>query len=118
MFIWIFPPLLNHTQWELTPFMRAVDRIGQREMGLHNFRLDYLNQEMKNARDFQNILKLYANQKYKPFKLNIDRIFGISVDSDQPQDINAALYTLIAKMMFPYEYPGQSLDLQSITLTT
>ncbi len=105
-----FPASFEPYVMGLTPFMRAAGRIGQKEMGLHQFRLNYLNQEVKNARDFQNILKLYANQKYKPFKLNIKRIFGISVDSDKPQDINAALYTLIAKMMFPYEYPRQSLE--------
>ncbi len=88
--------------------MRASQRIGFAEMQLHGSRLSHLNEEVGKARQFHTLLKLYAKQKLTPFKLNIERTFGIKVASDQPQDINAALYRLIANMMAAYEYPGQS----------
>jgi hypothetical protein len=86
----------------MTPFMRASRRIGFQEMQLHGSRLAHLNGEMAKARYFHTVLKLYAKQKLVPFKLNIERTFGIKAVSDQPQDINAALYGLIANMMAAY----------------
>jgi hypothetical protein len=103
-----FPVSFEPYEMGMTPFMRASRRIGFQEMQLHGSRLAHLNDEMAKARYFHTVLKLYAKQKPVPFKLNIERTFGIKVVSDQPQDINAALYRLIANMMAAYEYPGQS----------
>jgi hypothetical protein len=105
-----FPVSFEPYEMGMTPFMRASRRIGSKEMQLHASRLAHLNEEMAKARYFRTVLKLYAKQKLVPFKLNIERVFGIKVASDQPEDINVALYTLIANMMAPYEYPGQSRD--------
>lgn len=93
-----------------TPFMRAAARVEHDQMMLHGSRLRHLNDEMAKARDFHNILKLYAKQRLAPFTLNISRVFGIEVRSNAPQDVNAALYTLIGRMMAAYEYPGQSVE--------
>lgn len=103
-----FPVSFQPYEMGNTPFMRAIGRIGMEKMQIHTARLNFLNQEMGKARFFQTVLKLYAKQKIVPFKLNIERTFRIKVASDKPQDINAALYTLIANMMMAYEYPGQS----------
>lgn len=103
-----FPVSFEPYEMGMTPFMRASCRIGFAEMQLHGSRLSYLNEETAKARHFHTVLKLYARQKLVPFKLNIERTFGIKVVSDQPQDINAALYRLIANMMAAYECPGQS----------
>lgn len=103
-----FPVSFEPYEIGMTPFMRASGRIGFKEMQVHSARLNHLNQEMAKARFFRTILKLYATQKLVPFKLNIERTFDVRVASDKSQDINAALYTLIARMMAAYEYPGQS----------
>lgn len=105
-----FPVSFEPYVMGMTPFLRASQRIGFEEMQLHGSRLRHLDDEMKKARFFQTILKLYAREKTTPFKLNVERTFGIKVVSDRPEDINAALYQLIAKMMMAYEYPGQSRD--------
>lgn len=105
-----FPVSFEPYEMGMTPFMRASGRIGFKEMQLHSARLNHLNAEIEKARFFHTILKLYAKQKFVPFKLNIERTFGISVKSDRPEDINAALYRLITFMMMAYEYPGQSRD--------
>ncbi len=91
-----------------TPFLRAVARVGDKEMSLHRSRLNHLNDYIKYAHDFKVVLKLYAKEKFKPFKLNVERVFRIPVKSERLKDINAALYKVIALMMMAYEYPLQS----------
>lgn len=105
-----FPVSFEPYKMGMTPFMRASQRIGHEEMMLHGGRLRHLNDEMGKARFFQTLLKLYAKEKLTPFKLNVERNFHIKVASDKPEDINAALYNLIARMMAAYEFPGQSRD--------
>jgi hypothetical protein len=59
------------------------------------------------------VLKLYKNEKLTPYKLSAQRNFGVAVKSDKPEDINFALYVIIAQMMWPFAMPGddgQSVD--------
>ena len=93
-----------------TPFMRALDRIGRVEMGLHCARLNALNDEADKFRHFGVLLKLYAKGKIIPFRRNCATIFDIPTRSDKPEDLNATLYLLIAKVMMPFAYPGQNED--------
>jgi len=103
-----FPVSFAPYEMGMTPFMRAMERVGRKEMALHVARLNHLNKEMAKARQFATLLKLFANGKILPFKLNIKKTFGIQVRSDLPQDLNAAIYSLIAWMMMPYEVPHLS----------
>jgi hypothetical protein len=105
-----FPVTFEKYEMGMTPFLRAFKRIGDKAMGLHAFRLNYLNSELAKTRMFGVLLKHYARGKVVPLKLNIERSFDIKLDTDKPQDINAALYSLIAKMMFPFAFPGQDED--------
>ncbi len=106
-----FPVSFEPYERGMTPFMRAAERIGTQRMAIHQDRLNQLNAQICLIRDFRNILRLYSKEKTLPFKLNIQRVFDIEVASDRPEDINAALYVLIAKMMLPFEYPRQSSDI-------
>lgn len=103
-----FPVSFEPYVMGMTPFMKALGRIGSEEMQVHRTRLNHLNSEMAKARKFKTLLKVYATGKILPFKLNAKRTFGLEVTSDRPEDINAALYRIIAHMMAAYEYPGQS----------
>lgn len=94
-----FPVSFEPYEMGMTPFLRASHRAGLEKMQLHGARLRHLNEEMSKARFFATILKLYAKEKWLPFKLNIERTFDIAVETDKPEDINAALYRLIAHMM-------------------
>ena len=93
-----------------TPFIRASCRIGRVEMDLHTARLSALNDEIDKFRHFGVLLKLYAKGKIAPFTQNCATIFDITALSDKPEDINAALYLLIAKVMSPFAYPRQNED--------
>jgi hypothetical protein len=91
-----------------TPFMRAVARIGYEAMALHNASLNQLNEEEPNFRAFGLLIKLYIKGKITPFKLSCERNFNDRAKSDKPQDINAVLYRIIARMMQPFAFPGQN----------
>jgi hypothetical protein len=93
-----------------TPYMMALARIDHQAMALHNARLNQLNAEEGNFRVFGLLLKLYAKERLTPFKLSVQRNFNVAVKSDRPEDINAALYTVISNMMAPFAYPGQNID--------
>jgi DNA-directed RNA polymerase subunit RPC12/RpoP len=110
-----FPVSFEPYQPGQTPFIRAMMRVGEDAMKIHGWRLRHLETWAPKARYFKTILKLYAKAKQTPFKLNIKRQFDIEVDSDRPEDINAALYKLIALMMAPFELPGQSADAVDVT---
>jgi hypothetical protein len=34
----------------------------------------------------------------------------VKLKTEKPEDLNAALYAVIAIMMFPFEYPGQNTE--------
>lgn len=102
-----FPVSFEPYVMGMTPFMRATARVGGAQMRLHQARLEMLNQNHDRIRLFKTLLKVYRSGKMLPFKLNLKKSFQIDVASDRPEDVEAALYTLIAQMMLPLEYPQQ-----------
>jgi hypothetical protein len=105
-----FPVSFEKYVMGLTPYMRAVARTHEDGMMLHQQRLQFLNEELPKFRYFQLILNLYIAGKLTPFKLSLKRNFDITVQSDKPEDTNAALYRLIADVMMPFAYPWQDRD--------
>ena len=105
-----FPVSFEKYVMGLTPFMRASRRIGGEALQFHGQRLATLDHQHGLVRDFKNILKIYARGNPTPFKMNCKRIFDLDTKSSRPEDINASLYILIAKMMRPFAYPGQNED--------
>ncbi|MDO8378575.1 hypothetical protein [Phenylobacterium sp.] len=105
-----FPVHFGKYVMGMTPFLMASQRIGFEAMQLHGSRLAQLDRDHDRVRDFNNLLKLYAKERFTPFKSNIGRVFKVPVKSDLPQDVNAALYLLIAKVMRPFAFPGQNED--------
>jgi hypothetical protein len=91
-----------------TPFMKAVQRIGFQETGVHQARLNHLNASEEKFRVFKILLKLYKNDKLTPYKLSAQRNFDVTIKSDKPEDINIALYIIIAQMMWPFAMPGDN----------
>lgn len=91
-----------------TPFIRAATRVDYKYLMYHSARLDRLNEIHNKAREFGLLIKLYRNEKLTPFKLSCKRNFGVTVVSDKPEDVNAALYLIISRTMEPFAYPGQN----------
>jgi hypothetical protein len=109
-----FPVSFDNYVMGNTPFMRAAGRLGHEHLMLHQGRLDFLNREIESFRVFGLLLKLYINEKWTPFKLTLERKFKINLVSESPEDIDAALYRLISRVMMPFAYPHQ--DLKSVEL--
>ena len=114
-----FPVTFDPYVMGMTPYMKAVQRVGLQEMQVHQARLNQLNASDADFRLFKLLLKLYKNEKLKPFKLSAGRNFAVVVKSSKPEDINVALYVIIAKMMWPFAMPGdngRSVDQITVTL--
>lgn len=102
-----FPVSFEKYVMGITPFMRAVQRTHHDGMMIHSGRLNFLNEELPKFRFFALILKLYTTGKFTAFKMRLQRNFNMVVESDKPEDINAALYKLITDVMMPFAYPWQ-----------
>ncbi|MDP2582415.1 hypothetical protein Q8W37_20950 [Shimia thalassica] len=100
-----FPVYMGEYQMGNTPFIRAASQIQPEEYQLHNVRLNMLNEGVDNASFFGNCLKFYRNEKVKPFINCAEKRFGITTKSELPQDLNATLYSVIAKAMAPFTTP-------------
>jgi hypothetical protein len=103
-----FPVSFEKYEMGMTPYMRAVGRIGVEEMAIHTGRLNFLNANRDEVRRFATLLKLYRNAKILPFKLNAKKSFNIDLRSERPEDVNLALYDLIARMMGVFALPSEA----------
>ena len=83
---------------------------------MHQARLDQLNGSNEKFRLFKALLKLYKNERLIPYKRSAQRNFGVTVKSDKSQDINVALYAIIAQMMWPFAVPNDR-SVEQITAT-
>ena len=97
-----------------TPFMQAYERVSFEDMGIHGARLRTLDETADDRPAAALIIKLYLNEKWTPFKTNIERRFKIRIGSDKLEDRNAALYTMLSQVMAPFAFPGQ--DSEAIEL--
>lgn len=113
-----FPVTFEKYVMGQTPFMRAAQRIGHEEMQLHAQRLRYLDEHHDDQRVFATLLKHYARNKKTPFKLVAEKRFKIKVVSEKPEDFNAALYNLLAVVMWPFALPGANEDAVDLFLAT
>jgi hypothetical protein len=103
-----FPVTFEPYVMGMTPFMKAAQRIGFQNIQVHQTRLNQLNSSEEQFRLFKLLLKLYKNGKLTPYKLSAQRNFGVTVESDNPEDIDVTLYIIIAQMMWPFVMPGDN----------
>jgi hypothetical protein len=91
-----------------TPFLRALGRLGHDALAFHSRRLEYLDAQHANYHTFGVLLKHFARGKLTPFRTNLKTVFNIDMASEEPQDVAAALYELLATVMFPFAFPKDS----------
>jgi hypothetical protein len=111
-----FPVTFEKYKMGFTPFIKASQRIGPEAMQLHSQRLNYLDSNRDKRRVFFTMLKHYKREKITPFRLVGKRKFDLELASEKPQDFNAALYNLLAIMMWPYALPGDNEDTVALFL--
>jgi hypothetical protein len=104
-----FPVKFGEYKMGHTPFMIALARIGHENFDIHNTRLNALNFLYPKIEDFKRILRLYSKNK-KLFGQLCESKFGEKLRSEKPQDLNLALYSVIAKVFSPFSMPDENGD--------
>lgn len=113
-----FPVYAGKYVMGMTAFFRARDLIGGPNLLAHSGRLSALVEVSKHSALFRTLLKLYIGGKTTPFKTNLERVFGIKLKSEAPQDLNAALFDLLATVMYPFEVPKLARDTVELHIET
>lgn len=104
-----FPVMFGEYKMGHTPFLKAHARIGHKNFEIHNHRLNALNWLYPKLDDFKRILRLYRKNK-KLFGQLCESKFDEKLRSEKPQDLNLALYCVIAKVFFPFSMPEENAD--------
>lgn len=104
-----FPVMFDEYKIGHTPFMKAIGRIGFENFQIHNTRLNGLNLLYPKLEDFKRILRLYYKNK-KLFGHLCESKFGEKLRSEKPEDLNLALYSVIAKVFFPFSMLTENAD--------
>ncbi|WP_299568619.1 hypothetical protein [uncultured Shewanella sp.] len=104
-----FPVKFGEYKMGHTPFMMAHSRIGHENFTIHNTRLNALNLLYPKLDDFKRILRLYSKNK-KLFGQLCESKFEEKLRSEKPQDLNLALYCVIAKVFSPFSMPDENAD--------
>lgn len=104
-----FPVMFGEYIMGHTPFMKAIGRIGHENFEIHKKRLNALNFLYPKLEDFKRILRLYSKNK-KLFGQLCESRFGEKLRSEKPEDLNLALYCVIAKVFFPFSMPEENAD--------
>jgi hypothetical protein len=113
-----FPVYAGKYVMGMTPFMRARELIGGKNLLFHTGRLARLAEVSAHAALFRTMLKLYEGKKVVPFRTNLERTFGIKLKSEKPEDLNAALFDLLAIVMHPFEPPEMGGAVVGLYLST
>ena len=104
-----FPVMFGEYKIGHTPFMKAHSRIGHENFEIHNARLNALNILHPKLDEFKRILRLYSKNP-KLFGQLCESKFGEKLRSEKPEDLNLALYCVIAKVFFPFSMPEENAD--------
>jgi hypothetical protein len=100
-----FPVSFEPYEMGLTPFMRAVERIGYESIRIHAMRVQYLNEVHEFSKEIKAIFTLYANEKYELFREKVMAFLGTDMPCETQLDRNRALYYAIEKAFFPFSEP-------------
>lgn len=90
-----------------TPFMVASMMIGHENYHMHNGRLDALNEIYIKNVEYKRIIRLFG-KNVDLFGRLCKANFGEELNSKSPQDVNLVLYSVLAKMFFPFSMPEDS----------
>ncbi|MDE1516087.1 hypothetical protein PUN32_13945 [Vibrio sp. dsl-7] len=99
-----FPVTFGKYQMGHTPFLKAIGRIGHENFAIHNARLNGLNFLHSKTQELERVLRLYS-KNVNLFGRLCEKEFGETLKSEKPQDVNLALYCVIAKVFAPFSMP-------------
>ena len=112
-----FPVTFDKYVMGETPFMKAHSRIGHENFRIHNARLTALNFLYPKIDDLKRTFRLYGKNS-KLFGQLCKSKFEVELRSDKAEDLNLALYSVIAKVFFPFSMPKENADSVELHLKT
>lgn len=104
-----FPVTFGEYVMGHTPFMKAIRRIGHENFKIHNARLTALNVLHSKTRELERVFRLYS-KNVGLFGQLCEKEFGVELRSEKPQDVNLALYHVIAIVFFPFSKPNENAE--------
>lgn len=104
-----FPVTFGKYQMGHTPFLKAIGRIGHENFAIHNARLNGLNFLHSKTQELERVLRLYS-KNVNLFGRLCEKEFGETLKSEKPQDVNLALYCVIAKVFAPFSMPTENAE--------
>ena len=104
-----FPVTFGEYKMGQTPFIKAIGRIGHENFSIHNARLNGLNVLYPKTKDLERVLRLYS-KNINLFGRLCEKEFGEPIRSEKPEDVNLALYCVIAKVFAPFSMPTENAE--------
>ena len=92
-----------------TPFLKAISLIGHENYQFHNVRLEALNTLYSKIDDLTRIIRLYTKDTDLFIKY-CKNSFDEEVKSKEQKDLNLALYCILAKVFFPFNFPHDNIE--------
>lgn len=94
-----------------TPYMQAIGRSSGEKAIFHRDRLQLINEQYKKYPQVVELISKYTKGLTNPFISYANKHFKSGVKSRKPQDINAALYTVVSTYIEPFLMPGNTQEL-------
>lgn len=91
-----------------TPFMQAIGRSGGEKATFHRDRLELINRQYKKYSQVVELISKYTKGLTNPFIAYANKHFHCGLQSKKPEDINAALYTVVSNYIAPFLLPGDT----------
>ncbi|MBN9983781.1 hypothetical protein [Rhizobium laguerreae] len=103
-----FPVVFGEYEMGNTPYMQASMRSGAERAAFHRDRLGLVNAQYKKYPQVIKLIGMYNSGFHGPFAVLARKSFKVEVRSKRPQDINAALYTVVSHYVLPFTLPDTS----------
>lgn len=112
-----FPVSFDEYVMGLTPYMKAVMRIGHESMQMHAMRVNYLNDVYVREKEIRDIFTLYSNNKSTLFRDKVLKFLNSKMECETQLDQNRALYHAIERAFFPFSEPEENMDAVNLFTT-
>jgi hypothetical protein len=106
-----FPVVFGEYVMGFTPFMQASQRAGAEATQFHRLRLGLINDHYKKYPQVTKLIAMFSKGFYGPFREAARKRFKVETKSNNLEDINATLYTVISRHVLPFTLPDDSQQL-------
>lgn len=106
-----FPVVFGEYVMGFTPFLQASQRAGAEATQFHRLRLGLINEHYKKYPQVTKLIGMFSKGFYGPFRETARKRFKVVTKSNNLEDINATLYTVISEHVLPFTLPDDNQQL-------